>query len=476
MKLTVMVPFLIICAMATTVGAQTAPYVYDVTTFGSIPSQPVGNNTCTNDYDTVAIQAAITAAHGANGGIVYFPPGNYCVSKELLGYRNVSLRGASAGSFDGASASVLSTSPTFGPNMSVVRVADRTIPNYGFEVENLSIVITSPESGIVGVDFSGVSYGAIRAVAVDGEQEVATGSDSNQSPTRYLTSTGTIGFLFSDLNVSSQMDTSPGSECRGNLIERTSASGVETAYRFRSDRGYETLNTVTNFWTADVVTGIWTSSGGSVGLSFRDGYLYSGLSTPGSKAFKHTAGVPTIEITNLQAEFFLSPSDLHLGGGIQSLGGLGLYVDGAVWSSQIIPILSAADGYNCGSTAACPCQPHTYPPPPSISFWASIPAGTALTAGGNTFTYYTFFAVEQPLLADLYFTFHPTHIANIGQAFQVTGTNSLTSFYGADFQTYTVTLFVTNDITLTSDFIFFLEANTTSQSPVAASCFYPPSL
>jgi hypothetical protein len=268
-----------------------------------------------------------------------------------------------------------------------------------------------------------------------------------------------------------------GLACFDNLIERTSVAGMDTAYRFLSAQGDETLNTLTNFWTADVMTGIWTSSVGNVGLSFRDGYMATGLQVAGRKAFKHTGGFPTIQTINIQTEFFDAPSDIPVSGGISSLGGLGLFVDGPVSGKRFTQLVSAADGYNCGSTSACPCRPGTYPPPPTLSFWASIPAGTALSAGSNEFTFYTFAFEEQTTpIADLYFTFHPTHTANIGQFFQLAGTNSVTTPYFSSFQTYTISLFVASAVTLTSDFVFLLEANTTSQSPIAGSCLYPPTL
>lgn len=470
--------------------------LYDVTTFGATGS-------C--DTDTTAIQTAIEAAHRAKGGIVYFPPGTYCVTTELLGYDHITLRGASLGGSADSAASILETSPDFGPDMAVVRMADRTTyNNYGFQMEDLSISVTSTQPGIVGVDFSGVWFGAIRGVAVTGQ----TGTNSDGK--KQVLSTGSIGFLFSDKDGSE-----PGFACFDNAIELTSVAGMDTGYRFNSTQQQETLNTLTAFSTSDVMTGVWTSSAGNVGLSFRDGRLDTSLSLPGRKAFKNDAYYPFIYLSNVQSTAgFDQPSDIVMTGGMESLevaAGIGLHVDGALSGTRFTRIVSPAAA-TCGSTSSCPCPPRASRPQ-TLSFWASIPAGTCILGDAadagvdagtcvNSFTYETFYGVDYCTpLADLSFNFHPTRTANIGQVFQLAGSLSVAiepsndvactaaglttscpsggGIYGQcghPFQRYTITLLVPNTVTLTSDFVFFLEANTTTPSSTPGSCLYPPSL
>ena len=180
--------------------------VYDVTTYGA-----TGAYDCASDQ--AGIQAAIEAAHAARGGTVYFPAGYYCITGEILGHENITLKGASMAGANASSASVLETAPDFdGTGATIIGMANKNGGNYGFALEDLSIyvpVITSDESaGFTVVDFTGAWYGAIRGVAVAGE---AFGPDP------YLVhSANSVGFLFDDNEGESASF--------GTIVERTSAS------------------------------------------------------------------------------------------------------------------------------------------------------------------------------------------------------------------------------------------------------------
>jgi pectate lyase-like protein len=445
-----------IIAVATEARAQspTPLKVFDVVEYGATGASCAG--------DTAAIQDAIEAARLAGGGTVYFPPGAYCLSDSLRGYSNVTLRGASLGVLNGGSASRLQIGPGFGANKAMIRMNNPAIVNSGFQVEDLSLEAYSGEDGIVGIDFSGVAFGAIRGVGIIG---------SLYGDPRRVQSAGSIGFLFSDTNASL---------CVSNLVERTSVAYLETGYRFNSSQGGTRHNTLTSFWTSDTMNGIWTSAPQWQGqsLSLRDGYMSTILGVAGKKAFKHTSGYAILQAIGIEYEFFDAPNDLRIAnGGLTSLGSSEVVLSGEVTASGFTPLVSAADGYNCGATSACPCRPGTYPPPYSHSFWASIPGGTTLSAGENAFTFYTWYAQNNPNpIQDLYFTFHPTYTGGIGQPFQFSGTNSVTVPYGYSFQTYNVRLYVQEAVQLTSDLIFFLEANMTSPTSTPGVCLYPPSL
>jgi hypothetical protein len=288
---------------------------------------------------------------------------------------------------------------------------------------------------------------------------------------------------------------------------------------------------MTNFWASDVMTGIWTSSfnspgnSGGVGLTLRDGYMVGTLGVTGMKAFKHTSGLvgASISTVNVQFEFFDEPNDvpiasgemtnvwgdLYIGGNITGtnslstngpisggslsvtgsvssggdISGANLTVGGDVTTLTVSPYVHESDGYACGGTAACPCSAATpgvwggttYPAPGSPSFWASIYRGTTLHPGANTFRYYTGHNITQNyVMPDVFFTFHPTQTANIGQVFQMSGTNTKDIPYGYWIQTYDVSIFVNEEVTLSSDFVFFLEANQTKSMSTPGSCLYPP--
>ena len=412
---------------------------------------------------TSAIQSAMDDASTAGGGVVYFPPGSYCVNAELLGHPYITLRGSAMAGVNAGSPSVIVTSTDFAAGKAVIRMADRTVDNYGFSIEDLSVYVNSTSSDIVGVDFSGVWYGAIRGVAVGGTLIA--------SP-RSVGSVGSVGFLFSDLD-----GANPGHACFGNLIERTSVMQMDTAYKFFTTQGNEALNTLTNFWVSEVNTGIWMGgSGGNIGLTFRDGYMSTGLAGEGKKSFK-TSSDSLLDMVNVTWEGF-DQNDLNVTPG-ETLFGNSVWVEGALVEGVLSPLVYPAQADNCGAHSSCPCRPGTIAPPSSTSFWATIPAGTSLSASANTFTYYTYYDVNQTdPVPDLYFTFHPTHTANVNQFFQMTATNTVTTpmYYTSQWETYNVTLFLTSAVTLDTDFIFFLEANFTTPGATPGTCGHPPTL
>jgi hypothetical protein len=257
----------------------------------------------------------------------------------------------------------------------------------------------------------------------------------------------------------------------------------------------------------------------------------------GHQAFTHTSagGVPgsAIVIMNVQSEAFDVPSDipltlgqlsnvggdLYIGGRIT--GGISMTTDGPISGESLsvtgdvssegdisghnlslspdiytradvsarsfTPSLQAAGGggYECGARADCPCSAPTpglwggtmYPPPPTQSFWASIYHGTTLYPGANTFRYYTGYAIAwDGVLPDVFFTFHPRHTGGINQVFQMSGTNTKDFPYGYWVQAYDVTIFVSEQVTLSSDFVFFLEANQTKDERPGPECLNPPTL
>jgi hypothetical protein len=275
-----------------------------------------------------------------------------------------------------------------------------------------------------------------------------------------------------------------------------------------------------------------------VGLSLRDGYLAGTLPVAGTKAFKHTSSLigASVSTINVMFEFFNSPNDLpiasgemanvwgdlYIGGNIRGTSslstsgpivGASLSVTGNVSSGGAVSANNLAaspapngtganvtartftrtvresPGYACGATTSCPCfgvggsWETTYPPPNTLSFWAAVSGprpglvgGTTLHPGANTFRFYTSVAAElSGALPDVFFTFHPTRTANIGQVFQMAGRNSQTSPFGFPVQTYDVTIFVANEVTLDSDFVFFLEANQTAPETPHLACAYPAS-
>jgi len=432
--------------------------VFDVTRFGA-------RALVCSDANTKKIQKAIDAAARAGGGVVYFPPGRYCVTRGLLGDSNITLKGASLGNLDATSASIIQTSPDFSANQAVISVPRRPQRFSGFQVENLSIQIKSGNPGIIGIDFSLVWYGAIRGVGVIGSL-----FDGPRRPQ----SEGSIGFLFSD----------PFAEyaCFANLVERTSVAYMDTGYKFVSAFGNTTLMTVTNFWVSDVRYGVWTESVGAVGISFRDGYLSSTLGVAGKKGFRHTRGLASIVIQNVQQEptHFDLPNDI-LGGQIRSEGSVGFDSDprradafaamlnGSVGVSLLHQLVGTADGTGLGAHERSPCPPLLHPPARSPSFWAMIPAGQPLTAGENIFTYYTTVGqssrpdVDIAPPVDIYFTFHVTRNGGLTQPFQWSGRTRVTRLFHYDTITYDVSLYVASAFTLASDLVFFLQANPTMQ-------------
>lgn len=374
------------------------------------------------------------------------PPGTYCTTKELLLAPNVTLRGASMAGLDGRSATRI-VARGLPPGGAAIRMRNRKIRNEGVTVENLSVTLTQSVPGLEGVDFSGVWYGAIRGVAVLGR---VTAGHMN------VASKGSIGFYFSDMDGDQE-----GGPCFANIVERTSAHAVTTGYKFVSNHGNTDLMTVDSFWTSDVVNGIWLQSIGGVGVTFRDGYLETGLKTKGKKAIKVSAHtVPSTVFMNVQHEFFDARSDLDVTPGFNVFGHSDLaHFEGTVSLREIHRTLAGAPN-DVGAREDKPAPPKLYPGPGTMSFWAKIPAGTKLTAGENRFIYYTAFGSNRPKpLEGAYFTFHVTQNGGIPFPLSWSGRVTVTCPFKYDVQTYTVSLYSPTAFRLRSDLVFFLEVS-----------------
>ena len=121
--------------------------VYNVKAWGA-----TGNGTTD---DTVAIQAALSAAGTAGGGIVLLPPGTYLVSQQLVLQNNVALRGSGTGC----------TTVTVAP------------ASYGNFANNLAIISTATYCGIFDITIDGQFRNAVSPVATDcGLVELGTNS------------------------------------------------------------------------------------------------------------------------------------------------------------------------------------------------------------------------------------------------------------------------------------------------------------
>ena len=433
--------------------------------------------------DTSAIQNTIEAARHATSNpniaaAVLFPPGIYRVSDEIKGYGNLTLRGTTAAGVNGVASATLITTTSFAPTgdpntyRAVIRAANRGVDNYGFSVENLAVRIATTRKNVVGIDFSSVWYGTIRGVAVLGNMSAAP---------RQPVSVGSIGFLFSDAN-GLDPDGAPivaGRACFSNLVERTSAAGVTTGYRFLSAFGNMTLQTLTSFWVSDCHTGVWTHSIGNVGLTFRDGYLEAGgVALPGRKSFKHTLGMPYITLMNVQAEFFDAGSDLPAGSTFTSVGYRGEppaagTFEGVVNVYSLRRIVRGnEDDPGAGESETKPLRPQVYKGARSLSFWAKIPANTQLVSGENTFTYHcqvisSSEAQPPPVLPDLYFTCHVSRDGGLKRPISWSGRAEMTLFPGTStwFLTYFVSLYVdlaAGPFQLPQDLVFYLETNQTT--------------
>lgn len=81
--------------------------------------------------DTIAIQSAINACGLAGGGIVFFPPGVYCVSTLYVRYSNVTLKGS------GMSATKLILNPM--TEWSVIQIADYDNIDFRGTVKNVAV-------------------------------------------------------------------------------------------------------------------------------------------------------------------------------------------------------------------------------------------------------------------------------------------------------------------------------------------------
>lgn len=86
--------------------------------------------------DTTAIQAAVTAAQAANGGVIFFPQGNYIVSNEILVTGNsLIFEGQATSGNIGGGSRIVTNSTT----KDIVHVSTASQSVSGFEMRNLSL-------------------------------------------------------------------------------------------------------------------------------------------------------------------------------------------------------------------------------------------------------------------------------------------------------------------------------------------------
>jgi hypothetical protein len=114
---------------------------------------------------------------------------------------------------------------------------------------------------------------------------------------------------------------------------------VATGVRGIQAHGGFDLLTITNFWIGEVMTGVWTTSDQGLGVSLKDGYVFSTLleNPSAQKAFKNdggnVAGLEHYHVANVQYEFFGGnpgfQTDLPFASG-QAWNSSGLYVTGAI--------------------------------------------------------------------------------------------------------------------------------------------------
>ena len=416
--------------------------VYNVKDYGA-----VGNG---STDDTAEIQAAINAAQAVGGGTVFFPPGRYLVSNSLLFYSNIRLLGPAPPSlYNGEAPAVIRTTSGFPASTSVIRASNIGVTNYAVEIQNLLVQITSVNTGIVGVDWTCVSYGRLINVAVEGP------TSNPPFPA------GSIGFKFWDNAGSSLM-------CFFNYCQRLDVWKVETGFRYISAAGNTAYITLQNFTTSNTKYGIWTTSIGGIGLSFLDGYMFAG-STPdaSAKAFRRDSASQTIQAMNVRGEAWPNVSDIPIDGANPQLQIVGIsswaqtapvHLSGEV---EVGILTETIDNWNggVGGSPGNPVAASTYPGPASWSYWAKVPSGTALKAGENAFTFYTQ-AHPNPSSPrpGLHFRFNIYQMGGLTQPLTWACKNVITAPFGTNVETYQVKLYLSSAFTLTSDLIFFIQA------------------
>ena len=396
------------------------------------------------------VQAAINAAQAVGGGTVFFPPGRYLVSNSLLFYSNIRLLGPAPPSlYNGEAPAVIRTTSGFPASTSVIRASNIGVTNYAVEIQNLLVQITSVNTGIVGVDWTCVSYGRLINVAVEGP------TSNPPFPA------GSIGFKFWDNAGSSLM-------CFFNYCQRLDVWKVETGFRYISAAGNTAYITLQNFTTSNTKYGIWTTSIGGIGLSFLDGYMFAG-STPdaSAKAFRRDSASQTIQAMNVRGEAWPNVSDIPIDGANPQLQIVGIsswaqtapvHLSGEV---EVGILTETIDNWNggVGGSPGNPVAASTYPGPASWSYWAKVPSGTALKAGENAFTFYTQ-AHPNPSSPrpGLHFRFNIYQMGGLTQPLTWACKNVITAPFGTNVETYQVKLYLSSAFTLTSDLIFFIQA------------------
>lgn len=206
-----------------------------------------------------AIQNALDAAHSSfpsagpsSGGTVYLPPGRWTVQKTLYTYGNVIIEGAAAGNTGSLPSMILSHAN--GPAIALSSTEQGNPAGWGAEIRNLTISSYGSSSSVVGIDFTGVSYGKIESVHLGcaGKPRLA----------------GSIGILLSD--------SAPGTSTFYNNLERIGISDYETGISFESSHNNVALNAVIGFAIGECKYGLNFSApgGGVTSAVVVNGYIF----------------------------------------------------------------------------------------------------------------------------------------------------------------------------------------------------------
>jgi hypothetical protein len=425
--------------------------VFNILAFGAL-SYPQSTDTSS------AIQNALNAAHSSfpgagpsSGGTVYVPPGRWTVQKTLYTHGNVNIEGAAAGNTGSLPSMILSHAN--GPAIALSSTEQRTPAAWGAEIRNLTIASYGSSSGVVGIDFSGVSYGKIESVNL--------GCDGT---TRLP---GSIGILLTDYV--------PGSSTFYNNLERINVGNYETGISFESAHNNVSLNALIGFSIGECKYGLnFSAPSGEMSAVVANGYIFQSFAPvldPDIRVTQSSGGYIFLTAMGVFSEGYGAPTAYDLPLSRFTQGGLpgqtNALVTGWLQADAFKTRLDGAYQSGTGADPTNPIPPQTrhVPGPYALSFWAMIPSGKTLGPGPNTnqFVYYSH-ATHLPGISEflppgLTVICRPQGDGGIGIPFTMFVTPSLTDFGGLLELTYTVTVNVASPITLSSDLVFLLEAN-----------------
>jgi Pectate lyase superfamily protein len=133
--------------------------------------------------DTAPIQAAITACSAAGGGVVFFPPGTYCVTQvALAGTQNVQLQGSGASSVikwvwnaAGAAGSMITVSAAaVNTRISLLRFDGSGLANVAAGRANHLLALTGAGGGVTTTHIMQCQFGGMVTASGDGVHIVGT--------------------------------------------------------------------------------------------------------------------------------------------------------------------------------------------------------------------------------------------------------------------------------------------------------------